>query len=107
MNDNTAITDATNYLVCKGNLVVPVNDKERENIERVINGESARLIEVRDRMIATDAILYVIPAGDYEEILMGQRGYVRCPVGKHWMKRFATRCSETTTQADGGSCYYG
>ena len=98
----TLPTNETFVLSLQGGINIYITQEEAEAIQGLIK-EKRDFIKVRERVIMSRAILYIVPAKDIEEGLMIKRGCWKCPQG-HWMPREAKKCEEAFSI--NGSCYY-
>lgn len=82
-------------LVLKGSVQIYIDEKEKEIIMSFIT-TGRKTFELRNRLIVSDSILYIVPAKDVEEAMYQRRGWVKWDCG-HWRPRNENKC---------GTCYY-
>lgn len=85
------ITDQTWIVALKGGTILPISEKQKDIIHYQLENTSHGVFNINGRIVVREAILYLIPATDYEETLRLKRGEWKCEKG-HWNSRGLTSC---------------
>lgn len=86
-----ALAIETWVLALRGGVNIPITEEDAKFIEKILNSDT-KVFRLKQRIIARDAVLYIVPAEDAREAAYRMRGWWQCDQGTWHDKKEKCEC---------------